>query len=57
MERSFSMEKERTALKEQYFKKLGKVLPAQKVARFFQVENQLNLLLELQVTANLPIID
>ena len=57
VERSFSMEKERTALKEQYFKKLGKVLPAQKVARFFQVENQLNLLLELQVTANLPIID
>lgn len=57
VERSFGMEKERVGLKEQYFKKLCKVLPARKVARFFQVENQLNLLLELQVTANLPIID
>ena len=57
VERSFGMEKERTALKEQYFKKMCKVLPARLVARFFQVENQLNLLLELQVTANLPIID
>jgi hypothetical protein len=57
VERSFGMEKERTALKEQYFKKMCKVLPARKVARFFQVEHQLDLLLELQVTANLPIID
>ncbi len=57
VERSFGLEKERTALKEQYFKKMCKVLPARKVARFFQVENQLNLLLDLQVTASLPIID
>jgi hypothetical protein len=56
-ERSFGIERDRLALKERYFKKMCKVLPARRVARFFQVENQLNLLLDLQVTAELPIIE
>ena len=57
VERSIGIEKERLALKERYFKKMCKILPARKVARFFQVENQLNLALELQVYASLPVID
>ena len=54
--RTFALEKERTALKEKYFKKICKVLPAKRAAQFFQVENQLNLLIDLQISANLPII-
>jgi hypothetical protein len=31
-------------------------MPATKAARFFQIENQLNMVLDLQVAASLPLI-
>jgi hypothetical protein len=53
---SFDIESERTALKKEYFDKFSKVVPALKAARFFQIENQLNLVLDLQVAASLPLL-
>jgi hypothetical protein len=53
---SFDLEDKKTDLKRKYFKKLSKVMPATKVARFFQIENQLNMVLDLQVAASLPLI-
>ena len=52
----FDLEAKRTELKRKYFKKFTKVIPALKAARFFQIENQLNLALDLQVAASLPLI-
>jgi hypothetical protein len=52
----FDLEAKRTGLKRKYFKKFSKVVPALKTARFFQIENQLNMVLDLQIAASLPLI-
>lgn len=54
--RSFDLEQKRTDLKREYFKKMVKVMPAKKAARFFQLDNQLNMAAELHVAAALPLI-
>jgi hypothetical protein len=53
---SFDLEGKKTDLKRKYFKKFSKVVPAIKAARFFQLENQINMALDLQVAAALPLI-
>ncbi len=53
---AFDVEEKRTALKRKYFKKFSKVVPAVKAARFFQIENQLNMAIDLRVAAALPLI-
>jgi hypothetical protein len=52
----FDLEGKRTDLKRKYFKKFRKVIPALKAARFFQIENQINMAIDLQVAASLPLI-
>ncbi len=54
--KAFALETNRTDLKRKYYKKFLKVIPALKAARFFQIENQLNMALDLQLAANLPLI-
>jgi hypothetical protein len=54
--KAFDLEEKRTALKRKYFKKFCKVIPAVKAARFFQIDNQLNMALDLRVAAMLPLI-
>ena len=53
---SFDLETKRTDLKRKYFKKFAKVMPATTATRFFQIENQINLALDLRVAASLPLI-
>jgi hypothetical protein len=52
----FDLEEKRTDLKRKFFKKFAKVIPARKAARFFQIENQINMALDLQVAGALPLI-
>jgi hypothetical protein len=52
----FKFEGKRTKLKKKYFKKLDRVLPSKTVAKFFQLENQILLLIDLQIASNLPMI-
>ena len=52
----FNIEEQRTALKRKYFSKFQKAIPATKAARFFQIENQLNMVLDLRLAAALPLI-
>lgn len=54
--KSFDLEEKRTGLKRKYFKKFSKVVPAKKAAQFFQIENQINAALDLQLAAALPLI-
>ena len=54
--RVFSWEEKRTKLKRTWFKKFSKVVPARKAAQFFQIENQINAALDLQLAASLPLI-
>jgi hypothetical protein len=53
---SFDLEAKKTGLKRKYFKKFQKAMPTTKAARFFQIENQLNTVLDLRVAASLPLI-
>jgi len=55
VERALKLEDRRTTLKKKYFKKFDKVLPSRTVAKFFQLENQINLLIDLQITSELPL--
>ncbi len=54
--KAFGLEEKRTKLKREYFQKFCKVIPAVKAARFFQIDNQLNMVLDLRVAATLPLI-
>jgi hypothetical protein len=42
------------ALKKKYYKKFNKVLPALTVAKFFQLERRVDLLMDIQVESSLP---
>jgi vacuolar-type H+-ATPase subunit D/Vma8 len=52
----FAIEKRRTKLKKKYFKRFEKALSAVIAAKFIQVENQINLLIDLQIASELPLI-
>src|SRR5271166_1087045 len=41
-------------LKKQYYKKFNRVLPALTVAKFFQLEHRVDLMMDMQVEASLP---
>lgn len=54
--RSLEFEARRTALKRKYYAKFKAALSAYTAGRFYQVENQLQMLTDLQIAARLPIV-
>ena len=52
---AFDLEARRHALKVKYYDRLKAVISPRAAARFFQVENQILLLLDLQIASSLPI--
>jgi hypothetical protein len=50
----FDFQSQRVDLEKKYFKEFSKVLPARTVVRFFQLENRLDLIVDLQLASNLP---
>jgi hypothetical protein len=56
IQRALKLEERRTKLKKRYFKKFDKALSSKTVAKFFQLENQINLLIDLQIASELPLI-
>jgi hypothetical protein len=56
-QRVMTLDEQRLALRKKYYELLKKSLPTILVVRFFQVENQLQLILDLQIASNLPIIE
>jgi hypothetical protein len=53
-ERMLDCESRLTALKKKYFKEFNKVLPAITVAKFFQLEHRIDLLMDTKVESSLP---
>jgi hypothetical protein len=51
----FGIEDDRIELTRKYAKKLDRVLPAQKVLRFVQIENKLNTLVAMQAARVIPL--
>ncbi len=52
-----ALDDQRIALRRKYYELLKKALPTVLVVRFFQVENQIQLVVDLQIASNLPIIE
>lgn len=55
--RLLDFEQERTNLKRKYYQKFKSALDPITAARFLQVENQLERILDLQITSELPVIE
>jgi hypothetical protein len=53
--RAIDLEARRQAVKAKYFDRVGKALSPRTALRFLQVEHQLLLLIDLQISASLPI--
>jgi hypothetical protein len=51
------LDEKRMALREKYYATMKKALSSTIAVRFFQVEHQLQLIVDLQIAANLPIIE
>jgi len=54
--RVFDLQDRSTQLKKKYYQEFAKVLPPVKSARWVQVQNQIERLIDLQVAAQLPLI-
>ena len=53
-EQSFDLEQRRVDLKKKYFKEFNKQLPGTTVAKFFQLEHRLDLLIDVAIASQLP---
>jgi flagellar biosynthesis chaperone FliJ len=51
-----SIEQQRNELKKKYYSRMKNALDAVTAARFLQVENQLERLIDLQIAAQLPVV-
>jgi len=56
MDTAVKLDAERTKLRDKYMKRFRKELPGKTVARYFQLERQINLLMDLQIAVNLPLL-
>jgi hypothetical protein len=55
--RAFALEERRVRLRRDYFKHLEKVLPGRTLARFFMLERRIDLLVDLKIASEIPIIE
>ena len=54
---ALKLEEQRLALRRDYYERMKKSLPTTLVVRFFQLENQIDLIVDLQIASHLPIIE
>ena len=53
----FDIKEKRLKLEKSYAKKFNKVISPVKVMRFYQIHNQITMLLDLKVSANIPYVE
>jgi hypothetical protein len=56
-QRTMALDDQRIALRRKYYERMKQSLPAILVVRFLQVENQIQLLVDLKIASNLPIME
>ena len=54
---SFDLQEKRLKLKKEYYKKFEKALSPIVAAKFIQLENQINVIMDLQIAMELPLIE
>ena len=52
--KQLDLRKKELALREAYYREFEKALPVGRVVKFFQVENRINLMVDLQIASELP---
>ena len=57
MQRSFKLEEDLLKLDKKYYKKMSKELDPVTAARFAQVENKIGLLIDMQVSSQIPLVN
>jgi hypothetical protein len=53
----FKLDEKKLKLDKKYFKQFDKVMPTKTVVKFFQIENQIDLMIDLQISSALPLIE
>jgi hypothetical protein len=56
LDEALAIEKARTSVKAKYVSRFRKVLPPRKVARFFQADNKLDVLIAADLAAGIPLV-
>ncbi len=56
MSKAFELEAQRAILKKKFFDKMKAQLSATQAAKFFLVENQIQHIIDLQISASLPVV-
>jgi hypothetical protein len=57
LKKRFGLDKKRIGIEEKYFRQMSRALPVKTAVKFFQLEHTLNLLMGLQIAAELPFIE
>ena len=57
VKKGFNYLKDRTALRQKFYKKFKKILPVMKAAKFMQVDYQLINLIDAQISMEMPLIE
>jgi len=57
MKRLNAYDSEVLKLRKTYMKKFAKILPAKKLLRYFQAENKIDVLIDFEIAASVPMID
>ncbi len=55
--RSQALEEKQIALQKKYVDEMLKVMPAKAVGRFFQIDRRLNMLIDLELSSRLPLVN
>jgi hypothetical protein len=55
--RSQALEEKTVVLQKKYVDEFLKVLPAKSVGRFFQIDRRLNMLIDLELSSNIPLVN
>jgi len=53
----FAIQKDEVSIKTRWVPKLGKVLPPKALARFFQIENKLDIIVRYQIADEIPLVE
>ena len=54
---SFKINEDTLKLEKKYIKKFMKVLPAMRMARYAQIDHRINMLIDIQIAASLPLFE
>jgi len=57
LERSIKAQQQALKIKKSYIRKFNKVIPARKVARFYQIEHRIELLVDMQMAQGIPLVE